>query len=166
MGEHQLFLSLGGNLGKKREIFDSTLRYIEVQIGSPVKISSIYKSAPWGFQSRNLFWNRVIQVGTRLSPEEVLSEITIIEDHFERRREPGKYLSRKMDIDILFYDDLILSSAELTIPHPHIAHRRFILEPLFEVSPEYSHPVLKEKISKIRLNCQDSSWVTRIDLSR
>jgi 2-amino-4-hydroxy-6-hydroxymethyldihydropteridine diphosphokinase len=166
MGEHQLFLSLGGNLGKKREIFDSTLRYIEAQIGRPLKVSSIYQSASWGFHSRNLFWNQVVQVETRLSPEEVLSEIRIIEDHFGRRREPGKYLSRKMDIDILFYDDLILNSQELTIPHPHIALRRFILEPLFEVAPEYFHPVLKGNISQICINCLDSSCVTRIDLSR
>ena len=163
MGEHQLFLSLGGNLGKKSEIFDSTMRYIEAQIGSPLKVSSIYKSSSWGFHSRNLFWNQVIKVETRLSPEEVLREIRIIEDYFGRRREPGIYLSRKMDIDILFYDDLILNSQELTIPHPQIALRKFILEPLFEVAPEHIHPVLKEKINKIRLNCKDFSKVRKIE---
>jgi 2-amino-4-hydroxy-6-hydroxymethyldihydropteridine diphosphokinase len=162
MGEHQLFLSLGGNLGNKSEIFASTLRYIEELIGRPEKVSSIYESSSWGFHSGNLFWNQVIQVETRLSPEEVLGEIRIIENHFGRKREPGKYLSRKMDIDILFYDDLILNSEELTIPHPHIALRKFILEPLSEVSSEYFHPVLKEKISQILLNCVDSSLVRRI----
>jgi 2-amino-4-hydroxy-6-hydroxymethyldihydropteridine diphosphokinase len=162
MGEHQLFLSLGGNLGNKSGIFASTLRYIEEFIGRPEKVSSIYESPSWGFHSEKLFWNQVIQVETWLSPEEVLREIRIIEDHFGRRREPGKYLSRKMDIDILFYDDLILNSDELTIPHPHIALRKFILEPLFEIIPEYFHPVHKEKISQILLNCVDPSLVRRI----
>jgi 2-amino-4-hydroxy-6-hydroxymethyldihydropteridine diphosphokinase len=166
MGEHQLFLSLGGNLGNKSEIFDFTIRYIEEQIGQKMRISSIYKSASWGFHSRYLFWNQVIEVETRLSPGEILREIRIIEDRFGRKRKPGEYLSRKMDIDILFYDDLVLNSEELIIPHPLIAERKFILEPLSEIAPEYFHPVLKEKIIQIRLNCLDSAKVSRIESSR
>ena len=165
MGEHQLFLSLGGNLGNKSEIFDSAIRYIEIQIGRLIKVSSIYKSRSWGFHSRYLFWNQVIQVETRLSPEEVLKESRIIEDHFGRKRKPGKYLSRKMDLDILFYDDLVLESAALTIPHPLIALRKFILKPLSEIAPEYFHPVLEENISQIQEKCKDSSLVNRVDPS-
>jgi 2-amino-4-hydroxy-6-hydroxymethyldihydropteridine diphosphokinase len=165
MSEHQLFLSLGGNLGNKSEIFDSAIRHIEAQIGRLEKVSSIYESRSWGFHSRYLFRNQVIQVETRLSPEDILREIRIIENHFGRRREPEKYLSRKMDIDILFYDDLILNSEDLTIPHPFIAQRNFVLEPLSEIAPEYCHPVLKEKISQIRLSCVDSAMVRRINPS-
>ena len=163
MGVHQLFLSMGGNLGNKSKIFDSTKRHIEAQIGQLAKISSIYESDSWGFHSRSLFWNQVVLVETRLSPENILTEIRIIEDHFGRRREPGKYRSRKMDLDILFYDDLIFNSEELTIPHPFIAQRNFVLEPLYEIAPEYFHPVLKEKISQIRLNCKDSLKVRKIE---
>jgi 2-amino-4-hydroxy-6-hydroxymethyldihydropteridine diphosphokinase len=165
MGEHQLFLSMGGNLGNKSEIFDFTIRYVEEQIGQKMRISSIYKSASWGFHSRYLFWNQVIEVETRLLPGEILREIRIIEDRFDRKRKPGVYLSRKMDIDILFYDDLVLDSEELIIPHPLIAQRKFILEPLYEIAPEYFHPVLKEKIIQIRLNCMDTSKVSRIESS-
>jgi 2-amino-4-hydroxy-6-hydroxymethyldihydropteridine diphosphokinase len=163
MGEHQLFLSLGGNLGNKSEIFNTTIRKIEERIGSKTKISSIYQSPSWGFRSRYVFWNQVIEVKTFLSPLEILNEIRIIENHFGRKRKPEAYNNRKMDIDILFYDNLILYSEELTIPHRYIALRKFILEPFCEIAPEHFHPVLKENISQIRLNCIDPLHVIRVE---
>jgi 2-amino-4-hydroxy-6-hydroxymethyldihydropteridine diphosphokinase len=162
MAGHQLFLSLGGNLGDKKEIFTSTIRMIENRIGHPVKISSVYESPSWGFRSRHFFWNQVLEVETALSPEEVLTEIRSIEKFFGRKRRSGDYLSRKMDIDILFYDDIILENDELTLPHPMIAFRRFVLEPLSEVAPDFFHPVLMDKVIHILSRCKDSAEVNII----
>jgi 2-amino-4-hydroxy-6-hydroxymethyldihydropteridine diphosphokinase len=161
MAEHQLFLSLGGNLGNKREIFTDAVERIAKSIGSLVRISFIYESPPWGFRSKNLFWNQVLLVETKLTPPEVLAEIRIIENHFGRKRLPGRYLSRKMDIDILLYDDLILQTNDLTIPHPHLANRKFILLPLSEIAPDVVHPQYGEKISQLYRQCPDQAKIKK-----
>jgi 2-amino-4-hydroxy-6-hydroxymethyldihydropteridine diphosphokinase len=165
MTGHQLFLSLGGNIGDKKEIFTTTIRMVDTRIGHPVRISSVYESPPWGFRSRHFFWNQVLEVETGLTPGEVLAEIRTIENFFGRKRRTGHYLSRKMDIDILFYDDIILKNDELTLPHPMIAFRRFILEPLSEIAPDFLHPVLMDKVNHILSRCKDSSEVKRINLT-
>jgi 2-amino-4-hydroxy-6-hydroxymethyldihydropteridine diphosphokinase len=163
MAGHQLFLSLGGNLGDKREIFTTTIRMIDNKIGHPVKISTVYESSPWGFCSTHFFRNQVLEIETLLTPYEVLAEIRTIEKFFGRRRKTGHYLSRKMDIDILFYDDLILNTDVLTLPHPMIALRRFVLEPLSEIAPDLFHPVIRDKVNHILAGCKDSSEVKKID---
>lgn len=162
MAKHQLFLSLGGNLGNKNVIFAETLARISTRIGTIQALSSPYESPAWGFLSRHLFRNQVVKLETSLSPEEVLKNIRLTEDHFGRVRIPGKYLSRKMDIDILFYDDLILHTEELTIPHPLLSERKFVLIPLLEIEPEFIHPVLKKSIREICQECPDPASVSKI----
>jgi 2-amino-4-hydroxy-6-hydroxymethyldihydropteridine diphosphokinase len=162
MAVHQLFLSLGGNLGNKREIFADAVEMVGKKIGNPVKVSSLYESPPWGFRSKNLFWNQVLLVETVLSPLEVLGKIRIIENSFGRKRIPGRYLSRKMDIDILLYDDLILRTDDLTIPHYHLANRKFILLPLSEIAPDVVHPQSGEKISQLCLQCADQTKMMKV----
>jgi 2-amino-4-hydroxy-6-hydroxymethyldihydropteridine diphosphokinase len=157
---HQLFLCLGGNLGNKAEIFDETLGFLKNKIGNLIRASSLFSSPAWGFESENKFWNQVILLETTLSPLAVVHEIRIIENHFDRKREPGIILSRKMDIDILFYDDLVLNSEKLTIPHPLIGLRNFVLVPLAEIAPELVHPVSKETIKEMILKCLDKSIIT------
>lgn len=162
MGKHQLFLCLGGNLGDQAEIFRKTRALISQKIGKEMKVSSIFLSEPWGFETEHKFWNQVIVVSTGLSPVSVLRKIRAIEDYFGRERVPGKYISRKMDIDILFYDSLVLNCRELVIPHPLIAERRFVLEPLAETAPDYLHPLTGESISGMLRDCTDSSRVIPI----
>jgi len=161
MGGHQLFLSLGGNLGNKSKIFPETQDLIREQIGEILKISSPYESKAWGFQSRHLFLNQVIKVETCLSPFEVLINIRFIENHFGRTRKQGKYLSRKMDIDLLFYDNVIIRTEELTIPHPLLAERKFVLIPFMEIEPDFFHPLLKKNIRDICRDCQDCSIIAK-----
>jgi 2-amino-4-hydroxy-6-hydroxymethyldihydropteridine diphosphokinase len=163
MGGHQLFLSLGGNLGKKREIFAITQDYIEEKIGKIMKSSSIYVSPAWGFSTKQSFFNQVIRVETDLSPQDVLTEIRIIENIFGRKRKPGRYLSRKMDIDILFFDEILLETEDLTIPHPLIALRNFVLVPFKEVAPDFIHPVLKKKMRDICLQTTANSQIIKLD---
>jgi len=162
MAKHQLLLSLGGNLGNKSEIFAAALAMIGIQIGTIQALSSPFESPAWGFRSQHRFRNQVVKLETSLSPEEVLKNIRLIEDHFGRVRIPGKYLSRKMDIDILFYDDLVLHSEELTIPHPLLSERKFVLIPLLEIEPEFLHPVLNKSIREICHDCPDLETVSKI----
>lgn len=162
MEEHQLFICLGGNLGEKEEIFRKTRTMINENIGKEMKLSSIYLTEPWGFDSEHEFWNQVMIVTTGLPPLSVLKKIRAIENIFGRERVLGKYVSRKMDIDILFYDSLILNHQNLIIPHPHISERRFVLEPLAETAPDYIHPQTGKSISEMLRDCPDTSRVTRI----
>jgi len=127
-----------------------------------MKLSSIYLTEPWGFDSEHEFWNQVMIVTTGLPPLSVLKKIRAIENIFGRERVLGKYVSRKMDIDILFYDSLILNHQNLIIPHPHIFERRFVLEPLAETAPDYIHPQTGKSISEMLRDCPDTSRVTRI----
>lgn len=163
MGDHQIYLGLGGNIGKKSRIFKKTLSLIEARIGTIDRISPVYVSPPWGFEAREEFWNQVVVVNTRLTPREVLHEILEIEASFGRKREPGRYLSRRMDIDILFYDQLVLISEELSIPHPLIEHRKFVLVPLASVSPAFRHPVTGKSVTEMILECDDQAEIRPLD---
>ncbi len=162
MNEHQLFLCLGGNLGNKAEIFSQTAALIGARIGFLKHLSPLYTSPPWGFRARSWFWNQVAEVTTSLSPEEVLREIHAIEHHFGRIRKPGSYRSRKMDIDILFYDRVIMETPELTLPHPMIARRLFVLLPLADIAPALVHPVTGERVADMIAQSDDTSPVTRV----
>ena len=162
MSQHQLILSLGGNLGNKSQIFSDTYRLIKKNIGVITRLSSIYQTPPWGFKSKKYFWNQIAIVSTELGPLEILDQIAAIESHFGRKRTPGKYLSRKMDIDILFYDQLVLESKILTIPHPQIENRKFVLVPLAEIIPEFIHPKSGISIANLLKLCDDSSEIIRI----
>ncbi len=161
MGDHQLYLCLGGNLGNKDEIFSETLILIGRKIGECSRLSPAYVSPPWGFRSRYPFRNQVVQLVTTLSPADVLKKIKEIENHFGRARSTGRYLSRKMDIDILFYDDLVITSEPLTIPHPLLAERRFVLTPLADIAPEFIHPVNGKTVSSLLAECADRSIVSK-----
>ncbi len=162
MSQHQLILSLGGNLGNKFQIFHDTYRLIERNIGVIAQFSSIYETPPWGFKSKNIFWNQVVIVSTLLKPMDVLSQINGIEQSFGRNRLPGKYISRKMDLDILFYDELVMDGNNLIIPHPQIEKRRFVLVPLDEIIPDFIHPRIGIKINELLKMCDDKSEIIRI----
>lgn len=164
MTEHQLILSLGGNLGNKAQIFSETSDLIENEIGNVVNVSPIYETPPWGFDSENRFWNQVLLVVTSLHPMKVLQKIREIEKHFGRKRKAGTYLSRKMDIDILFYDDEVIQTEQLTVPHPLIEKRRFVLAPLCDILPELVHPGNGKLVREMLAECSDISEVKKLDL--
>ena len=162
MGVHQLILCLGGNLGNKSEIFRETYSLIAYSLGKIMDESPVYQSPPWGFQAKNNFWNQVLRIETNLTPEDIFKEICTIETHFGRRRNSGRYSSRRMDIDILFYDDWIVQTDALTIPHPHISSRKFVLAPLNDIMPGFKDPVTGKTISELYAACEDLSEVFRI----
>jgi 2-amino-4-hydroxy-6-hydroxymethyldihydropteridine diphosphokinase len=155
----KVFLSLGTNLGNRKAFLEQSIMLVRNRIGSVLKTSSIYQSEPWGFKTRNLFLNQVIMVVSTLSPVEVLKEIQIIEKEMGRVKSSADYEPRIIDIDILFYDELILNETDLIIPHPHIQSRNFVLLPMIEISPDFVHPVLKKDLLCLFSDCSDTHFV-------
>ena len=161
----RLFILLGGNQGDKSLTFKEAITNLEKSVGQVVEKSSIYETEPWGFQSNDYFWNQVLIILTQLPPEEVLQHTKRIEKELGRTRTKEKYCSRIIDIDILFYDDLVLHSVDLELPHGRIIDRRFVLEPLVEIAPLFYHPVFGQTIVELLENCSDTLAVSRISTS-
>jgi len=161
---HQVFLSVGGNIGNKRQNLQKVRMNIESRIGEVAGHSSVYETPPWGFSADDDFWNQVLLVKTELEPDELLSEIHTIEQLFGRKRKAGYYMSREMDIDILYFDEITVSNDKLIIPHPHISERLFVLVPLVELVPGMIHPVLNQTNRQLLERCKDKSAIKRIEL--
>jgi 2-amino-4-hydroxy-6-hydroxymethyldihydropteridine diphosphokinase len=154
------YLTLGSNLGDKIKYLEEAKVLIKNNIGEIVRSSSIYETEPWGFVGENLFLNQVMLVETLLKPFDLLAECQKTELTLGRVRNKERFTSRTIDIDILFYDNIILNTPELSIPHPEIPNRRFVLEPLAEIAPGFIHPVSGKSIAKILTLCNDSCKVT------
>lgn len=130
-----VYLGLGSNLGNGRENLTRAIEALQDDAGAVVAVSSFVNSEPWGFRSANMFTNAVVAIETLLAPEVLLDCTQRIERQMGRlsgRKEGEPYEDRIIDIDILYYDDLHIQTARLTIPHPLIQQRPFVLEPLRE----------------------------------
>lgn len=161
---HKVFLGIGGNIGNKQDNFSKVLRFISEDMGEIVLLSPVYETPPWGFRSVEYFWNQVLMVETSFMPEELLDKIAQIERWFGRERKPGGYTSRGMDIDILYYDDAVMETETLVIPHPLIPQRKFVLVPLADIAPGFIHPLLKLTTLQMLQNCPDISNIKKIAL--
>ena len=148
-------------MGNKPEIFAETRIMIHEMIGHILDVSPTYETPPWGFESSDHFHNQVILISTDLTPHEVLQKIQEIESRFGRKRKRGLYLPRKMDIDILFYDNQIITDKNLTVPHPLIPQRRFVLVPLADLLPDLIHPVNGKSVTEMLEDCADKSDIRK-----
>lgn len=148
---HLVYLSLGTNMGNKEENLRTAMTLIEEQVGTITSQSALYASAPWGFDSENTFLNNAISVETSLTPEELLSTTQRIEHTLGRTHKSvdGQYSDRLIDIDILLYDDVVMHTPSLTLPHPLMHRRLFVLEPLSEIAPTMIHPLLQKEITTL-----------------
>lgn len=160
---HKVFLGIGGNIGNKHDNFREVIKIIKKELGEIIKSSSIYESPPWGFEASENFWNQVLIIETEYSPEMLLKKIIEIEGKFGRKRETGKYDSREMDIDILYYDDIFMETENLVIPHPKIFLRKFVLVPLNEIAPDFKHPLRRFTSTQLLENCKDESVILKLD---
>ncbi|MFW5851237.1 MAG: 2-amino-4-hydroxy-6-hydroxymethyldihydropteridine diphosphokinase [Bacteroidota bacterium] len=161
---HTLVLLLGGNRGNTKKIFQEATKLLSEQLGTITSSSSIYRSESWGFTDEQDFLNQIIILETDENPETCLDICLSIENYLGRTRatQQSGYTSRNIDIDILFFDSAIIQEEKLQIPHPHIQNRRFTLEPLCEILPNFIHPVIQEKCSTLLEMCTDDLRVEKI----
>jgi len=156
-----VFLLLGSNLGDRHLFLNQAIEYINVDIAPVLKISSIYETQSWGKTDAPDYLNQVIALQTALSAREVLEKALHIEVILGRQREE-RWGSRTIDIDILFYGRSIINEPGLQIPHPQLQNRRFTLEPLAELAPEFVHPVLNKNILQIKSELKDDLIVKKL----
>mgnify|MGYP002573325078 FL=1 len=141
------YLALGTNIGNKRRNMITAAALLAERVGDVLALSGFYETEPWGFQSENTFLNAALQLDTSLTPLELLKATQEIEIEMGRtQKSNGAYHDRIIDIDILLYEDLVLQTPELTLPHPLMHERLFVMEPLAEIAPNVIHPVFKKPV--------------------
>ncbi len=155
------FLSLGSNIGNRRQHLRQALEYLEQAGVKIIKRSSIYKTQPVGWQEQPWFYNQVVEVTTALNPYELLALAKNIEARLKRRKTRPNG-PRTIDIDLLLAERSVIQTRKLVIPHPRLDQRRFVLKPLAEIAPEVVHPVRRENIATLLKNNQDSSKVIKL----
>ncbi len=152
------FLGLGSNLGNRKKNLDSAISHLKSKAGSIVKASEVYESEPWGLKNQNFYLNQVIELKTSMSPKNLLKCCKSIENKMGRSRSI-KWGERNIDIDILYFSEIILNEDNLTIPHPLIQERKFVLVPLNELSKNFIHPIFKKTNHEILKNSKDNSKI-------
>ena len=154
-----LFLLLGANLGDRIQTLSQAADLITERVGPVVQRSALYETAPWGITDQPTYLNQVLAVKTDLKPAAVLLQTQTIEERLGRVR-LEKWGARLIDVDILYYGQLILQTDTLTIPHPYLHQRRFTLVPLAEIAPDFVHPVLRKTTLNLLADCEDEGTVT------
>lgn len=146
-----VYLGLGTNLGDKEVQLRTAVNEIEKRIGRVMTLSAFYTTTPWGFTSEHTFLNAACAVETSLNPYELLSVTQDIEKNLGRKHKSVKhhYADRLIDIDILFFDQIIIHETDLQIPHPLLTKRDFVLKPLVEIAPDLVHPINHLTIRKL-----------------
>jgi len=145
--DHIVYLALGSNLGNRLVNLKTAIGSLTPQMNVKKK-SHIYETAPWGFADQPTFLNQVVKVETYERPERLLKHLKRLETALGR--EPNfQNGPRLIDIDILFYDDIMLDTASLTIPHPRLHERAFVLVPLADIAPDLVHPILHKSVHEL-----------------
>lgn len=168
-----VYFSLGSNRGDRLEMLREAIRLLGVSAGHVTRVSSVFETPPWGFEDQTPFYNCAVEMLTALTPLEVLAATLATETKLgrvrgeERIAATGKrvYHPRTIDIDILFYNHLMLHSDALIIPHPGIANRRFVLEPLNQICPDFVHPAFKKTVSDLLALCKDPSEISMLSFT-
>lgn len=159
-----IYLSIGSNLENKLENLQKSIDFIDQKIGVVSEISSVYNTKSWGFESDD-FYNICIKVATKLNPEDLLNATKGIEQIIGRKEKTNAaYKARKIDIDILLFDNEIIFSPDLIVPHKEMLNRKFVLAPLAEIAPNLLHPIKKKRMQVLLENCTDSLEILKTDL--
>jgi 2-amino-4-hydroxy-6-hydroxymethyldihydropteridine diphosphokinase len=154
------YLLTGGNIGNRAGSLAEAITAIGKTCGKIKKASPVYETEAWGMKNQQAFLNQAICIDTKLSPVELLAAVLAIEQEMGRVRKE-KNGPRVIDIDIIFYNDLVIHEPGLTIPHPFIPDRRFALQCLADIAPDHEHPVLHKTISELLGICPDNLEVNK-----
>jgi len=159
-----VYIALGSNKGDRMQYLQSAIQLVFENIGSIKSISKVYRTPAFGFEAED-FYNACIRIETELKPKAVLKQLQAIEVELGRapKRIEG-YESREIDLDILFYDNEIYADKQLTIPHPEIQKRKFVLQPLQDIAKDVEHPVIKKSVSVLLEECADESIIESINI--
>jgi len=156
-----IFISIGSNLGDRISTCREAIKKM-AELCDIVEISSLYETEPVGKEDQPNFINCAVKTRTDLSPQELLERLNSIEDTLGRVRDE-KWGPRTIDLDIIFYYDLVINEKDLIIPHPRAHLRRFVLEPICEIAPDYRHPVLNQAVGALIKKCEDNKKVVKLE---
>jgi len=159
----RVFIGIGSNLGDKIANIQEAIRLIGSELGVISSTSSFYESEPWGFESPELFINSVVEICTEFSALELLDKLKKIENMLGRTEKTMDiYLDRLIDLDILYYGDVCICSNGLEIPHPRIYNRRFVLEPMVEIAPNFMDLNFNKSMIELLNSCSDRSVLKKM----
>lgn len=154
------YLCLGGNIGNREALIEEALKHIDQTAGEITKKSSVYETEAWGVEHQQPYLNQCIKIRTALEPLQLLEKLLGIEQQMGRNRtNPNVYEPRTIDIDILFFNQEIIATQLLQVPHPRLQLRKFVLIPLNEIASEFLHPLLNKTIFSLLEECKDDSEV-------
>jgi len=159
---NRAFILLGGNIGDVSHTFDHARIAIDQLAGRVVRLSDKYVSEPWGMDTVSPFLNQALELETPNSPNQLLKILLDIEADFGRTRLTGICESRTLDIDILLFNDVILTEENIVLPHPRMHLRKFALLPMMQIAPNAVHPKLKKSISALYKECIDTLKVEKL----
>jgi 2-amino-4-hydroxy-6-hydroxymethyldihydropteridine diphosphokinase len=160
--QHQVILSLGSNQGNRLENIEHCIDLLHQEVGTVVKVSSLFESDSWGFSSDS-FYNCAVLIHTHKNPQKLLKNILKVEKKLGRvRTESSDYQPRVIDVDMISFDDEIIESESLQIPHKHLQDRLFVLLPMKEIVSDWTHPSSQKSISDILKDCKDEGNCVKI----
>lgn len=158
-----VYLLLGSNLGNRLLEISKAIVMIDKHVGKIIERSPLYETDSWGFKTSKKFINIALIVKTKKRPAKVLEKIQRIEQELGRKKTKKGYESRIIDIDIIFFNNEIINEEKLVIPHERAHERRFVLEPMNFLAPDYIHPVFNKNVGQLLENCMDELSVGLFD---
>jgi 2-amino-4-hydroxy-6-hydroxymethyldihydropteridine diphosphokinase len=159
---NHVYLLTGGNIGQRHQELSKAASKLAEVCGAVIDRSSIFETEPWGKQDQAAFLNQALLIETKYPPKEILTRILQIEQSMGRKR-LERFGARTIDIDIIFYNHLIIDEQGLRVPHPELQNRRFVLEPLAEIAPAFIHPVFFKTIKQLLTECNDPLEVKKLN---